>query len=91
MTQPTDPANIAKQLCEFARTNFVAEGVEFHENTPLAEAGVDSFALLELVLFSERTLGVPVPVAQLTPAHLHSVSTLAACVSQLAQTGKAAA
>ena len=49
---------IAAQLCQFARTNFVADGVEFDENSPLARAGIDSFALVELLLYCERTLGV---------------------------------
>ena len=29
MTPETDPKNIAAQLCQFARTNFVAEGAGF--------------------------------------------------------------
>ena len=61
MTPEKDPKIIAAKLCEFARTNFVAEGVEFDENSPLSEAGIDSFALVELVLFCERVLGVRVP------------------------------
>ncbi len=30
------PKTIAAQLCQFARTNFVAEGTDFDENSPLA-------------------------------------------------------
>ena len=45
MTPEKDPKIIAAKLCEFARTNFVAEGVEFDENSPLSDAGIDSFAL----------------------------------------------
>lgn len=91
MTPTTDPATIAQQLCDFAKTNFVTEGTDFDINTPLTDAGIDSFALLELVLFSERNLGITVPVAQLTPAHLHSVKTLATCIAELGRTGEAAA
>jgi acyl carrier protein len=88
MTPQTDPAIIAEKLCAFAKTNFVAEGAEFDVNTPLADAGIDSFALLELILFSERNLGIPVPVSQLTPAHLTSMSTLAACIAELGRNGQ---
>ena len=66
MIPETDPKIIAAKLCEFARTNFVAEGVEFDENSPLSQAGIDSFALVELVLFCERVLGVRVPDSHLT-------------------------
>jgi acyl carrier protein len=85
MIPETDPKVIAAKLCEFARTNFVAEGVEFTENSPLSEAGIDSFALVELVLFCERVLGVRVPDSHLTGDNLASMSSLAQCISGLAK------
>lgn len=85
MIPETDPKVIAAKLCEFARTNFVAEGVEFDENSPLSEAGIDSFALVELVLFCERVLGVRVPDSHLTGDNLASMSALAQCISELAK------
>jgi acyl carrier protein len=88
MIPETDPKIIAAKLCEFARTNFVAEGVQFDEHSPLSEAGIDSFALVELVLFCERVLGVRVPDSHLTPANLASMSSLAKCISELARTGQ---
>ena len=87
MTPQTDPKKIAAQLCEFARTNFVAEGVEFDEDSPLSQAGIDSFALVELVLFCERVLGVRVPDSHLTGTNLASMSSLANCIAELARNG----
>jgi acyl carrier protein len=87
MTLETDPKKIAARLCEFARTNFVAEGQEFDENSPLSQAGIDSFALVELLLFCERDIGVRVPDSHLTGANLTSMSTLATCIAQLARNG----
>ena len=84
MNPETDTNKIAKKLCEFARTNFVAEGTDFDENSPLAEAGIDSFHLVELVLFCERELGVRVPDSHLTSTNLASMSCLAKCISELA-------
>ena len=89
MTLETDPKKIAARLCEFARTNFVAEGQEFDENSPLSQAGIDSFALVELLLFCERDIGVRVPDSHLTGANLTSMSTLAACIAELARNGHA--
>ena len=85
MTSQKDPKTIAAQLCQFARTNFVAEGAEFDENSPLAKAGIDSFALVELLLYCERVIGVRVPDSHLTGANLTSMDTLADCIAGLAQ------
>ena len=81
MTPETDPKKITAILCEFARANFVAEGVEFDEQSPLSQAGIDSFALVELVLFCERVLGVRVPDSHLTGTNLASMSALAKCIA----------
>lgn len=88
MTPETDPKKIAARLCEFARTNFVAEGQKFDENSPLSEAGIDSFALVELLLFCERGLGVRVPDSHLTGNNLASLAALANCIAELARTGQ---
>ncbi len=87
MTPETDPKKIAVRLCQFARNNFVAEGQEFNENSPLSEAGIDSFALVELLLFCERDIGVRVPDSHLTGANLASMSSLATCIAELARNG----
>jgi len=87
MTPQKDPKIIAEQLCEYARTNLVADGAAFNEHSPLADAGIDSFALMELLLYCERTLGVRVPDSHLTCFNLSSVSALSRCVAQLASNG----
>ena len=89
MMPELDPKNVAAQLCQFARTNFVAEGTEFDENSPLAQAGVDSFALVELLLFCERVIGVRVPDSHLTGNNLTSMATLANCIAELARNNPA--
>ncbi|MDE3066076.1 MAG: hypothetical protein KGJ60_00850 [Verrucomicrobiota bacterium] len=87
MTPELEPQKIAAQLCQFARANFVAEGQVFDENSPLSKAGIDSFALVELLLFCERVLGVRVPDSHLTGANLASLSALARCIAELARPG----
>ena len=88
-TPVTDPKTIAAKLCDFARNNFVAEGQDFDENSPLSQAGIDSFALVELLLFCERDIGVRVPDSHLTGANLASMSSLATCIADLARNGHA--
>jgi acyl carrier protein len=85
MTSQKDSKTIAEQLCQFARKNYVADGADFDENSPLAKAGIDSFALVELLLYCERTFGVSVPDSHLTGNNLTSVATLAGCVAELAR------
>ena len=87
MTPETDPKKIAAQLCQFARTNFVAEGQDFDENSPLSQAGIDSFALVELLLFCERVIGVRVPDSHQTGTNLASMASLANCIAELARKG----
>ena len=89
MTPLKDPKTIAERLCEFARTNFVADGVAFDEHSPLAEAGIDSFALFEMLLYGERTFGIRVPPSHLTRNNLASVATMARCIAELAGDGQA--
>jgi acyl carrier protein len=84
MTPPRDAKTIAEQLCQFARTNFVADGAAFDEHCPLAEAGIDSFALFEMLLYGERTFGVRVPPSHLTHQNLASIASVASCMAELA-------
>ena len=87
MTPEKDLKTISKKLCDYARANFVVEGTEFNEDSALAEAGVDSFALMELLLFCERSLGVRVPDSHLTCVNLGLVAALSRCVARLASNG----
>jgi acyl carrier protein len=87
MIPEKDPKVIAAKLFEFARNSFFPEGFDFDENSPLSEANIDSFALVELVLFCERVLGTRLPDSHLTSANLASISALANCVAELARAG----
>ncbi len=75
---------IASQLCVFLRDNVLAPQIEVTSDTALSEIGVDSFSLMELVLFIERQFALELPAEALTPENIASVGTLSAyCVAQL--------
>lgn len=77
---------IADPLCEFLRENVLADGVNITPETTLAHIGVDSFSLMELVLFIERRFGLELPAEALIPDNIVSVKTLSAyCLSLLNQ------
>lgn len=87
MSNPKDPTVIGKQLCQFARENLVPRGAPFNEHSPLTETGIDSFCLVELLLYSEQRFGVTVPESHLTHENLNSLSSLAHCIAGLAGNG----
>ena len=85
MTEAIDPEIISEKLCAFIRESLVAHTAEFNEHSRLSEFGLDSFSLVELLLFCERSFGVIVPESHLTHENLESVATLSLCVSRLAR------
>jgi acyl carrier protein len=88
MRQPLDHQAVCGRLCEFLRSNILAEGMEFREETPLIELDVDSLSLIEMLLFVEREFGIRIPDSHLTRANLHSIATITRCVLELAGQGK---
>lgn len=85
MNPQNNPKPIIEQLCQFARANLVVGGREFDEHSPLAEAGIDSFSLVELLVYSERAFGISVPEALLTHTNLQTLSALGCCIAELAE------
>ena len=84
MSPASDPQTATARLCHFVRANLLAEGKEFDEHSSLAEAGIDSFALVELLLYSERALGVSVPESHWTHENLRTLAALGHCIARLA-------
>lgn len=85
MTSKMTQDDIEKQLCDFLRANILAGDVVVSPDTELSLIGVDSFSLMELVLFIERRFGLELPAAALTADNMASVRALAAyCLTRLA-------
>lgn len=76
---PADPRAVAEHLAQFVREQLLPPGAPaFDAATPLSAIGLDSFALIELLLAAETHWGVRLPDAELTPANLHDLHALAA-------------
>ena len=71
---------ISEEICGFLRTNIIAEGVSFNENSSLSSLGIDSFSIIEILLFIERRFNIVVPESDLTPDNLKSVAALTRCI-----------
>ena len=66
-------------LLDFVRENIVAKGVKIEADDVLKDIGVDSYSVIEMVLFIERKYGVTLPEDKLLPDNLKTVRALAAC------------
>ena len=81
-------SEIANQLCEFLQSNVLAGDVAVNPDTELSQLGVDSFSLMELVLFIERRFGLELPAEALIPENIANVRVLSAyCVTLLDKVG----
>lgn len=76
---PQDISVICAELCDFVSTNILAEGIELTAQTNLNSLGVDSFSLIEIVLFIERQYGIVLTDESLIPENLKSIETIAVC------------
>lgn len=74
---------IEKALENFVRENVLAKGVAITPETMLRDIGVDSYSVIEMVLFIERQYGVVLPEEKLLPENLKSVRALAACTAEM--------
>mgnify|MGYP001636593185 CR=1 FL=1 len=78
---------ISNQLCGFLRENVLASDVAVNAETELSHIGVDSFSLMELILFIERRYGLELPAEALVPDNIATVTALSTCCFNLLNTG----
>ncbi len=78
-TQP----DIEQALIEFVRENVLAKGVEVKPDTILRDIGVDSYSVIEMVLFIERRYNILLPEKEMLPENLISIRALATCTAKL--------
>jgi acyl carrier protein len=84
MSARKTPETIVEELYHFARSNLLAEGKDFDEHSPLKEVGIDSFALVELLCYSERAFSVSIPESHWTEENLRTLAALGQCIADLA-------
>lgn len=78
-----DQQEIEAALIAFLQESVVAEGVRIEPETVLRDIGIDSYSVIEMVLFIERRFGIVLPEAQLIPDNLKSVRALALCTVEM--------
>ncbi|MCL4120533.1 UNVERIFIED_CONTAM: hypothetical protein GTU68_029061 [Idotea baltica] len=76
---------IEKAIAAFVRENLIAESVELKVDTALSAIGLDSFSLIEIVLFLERQFDIELPDEALSPENIKSVASFAKCAEKYAE------
>jgi acyl carrier protein len=71
---------ISLELCKFITENLVALNVKVEPEMPLEKLGLDSFSIIEIILFIERKYGLTLPDHELTKENIYSPDSLAKCV-----------
>ncbi|MCB9664798.1 MAG: acyl carrier protein [Alphaproteobacteria bacterium] len=79
----TSLSSVRAELVTFLAEQVLAPDVPCTYDAVLAELGVDSFSLMEVVLFVERRWGVILPMERLTPENVHTVDALARCIAEV--------
>lgn len=75
-----DLNTIENALIKFLKDNVLDESVELNASQDLNEIGVDSYSIVEIVLFIERKFGFIVPDSELKPEHFKDVASIAKIV-----------
>jgi acyl carrier protein len=73
---------IVQQLVQYLQTEILDQPVALDEHQPFAEMGVESYAVIQLVLYIERKFGVELPESDLTSENLKSIETIATCTAK---------
>ncbi len=74
---------ITKELKNFICANIIDAQIKISEEDALKEIGVDSFSIIEIVLFIERKFGVLIPDEMLVPETFFSIQSIAEVVMKI--------
>ena len=83
MNKNIDVGTISNELMKFVQANIVAEGVIITPQSVLRDVGIDSYSIVEIILFIERKYGVVIPDELLIPENFKTIAVLAATTQKL--------
>lgn len=69
-------------IITFLKNNILAEGVEVNPQTILRETGIDSYSIVEIILFIERRFNYVMPDHLLKSENFATVATIATLLDQ---------
>lgn len=75
--------SIIAEIKKYIENNIIAEDIQIEAGTNLKEIGIDSFSIVEIILFIERRFGVAIPDEKLVPDNFKTLQALASTVLEL--------
>jgi len=72
-------AQISEDLLLFLKNNIIDVSVDVAPTTPLKSIGVDSFSVIELVLFLERKYSIKIQEKDMIAENFMSIEALTKC------------
>jgi acyl carrier protein len=74
---------IVTDIRKFIMDDILAGGIKLDAETTLQNAGIDSFSMIEILLFIQSKYNMLVPDNELTPENFRTLSALARLVNKL--------
>ena len=74
---------ITEALQQFLIANILDEGSDVSTDVELKNLGVDSFSIVEIVLFIERRFGILIPDHLMVPETFKTIRSIADTVQEL--------
>ena len=68
---------VESDLIQFLITSILANEVELDAHMELKSIGIDSFSIVEIIMFIERKYSVVLRKDQLLPAHFKTIHSIA--------------
>ena len=78
-----DNNQIEADIIHFLESNILHENIKIPSDKHLRELGIDSFSIVEIILFIERKYGSIIPDNQLLPENFKTVQAIAKLVSTI--------
>lgn len=75
--------DVCSALMGFLEDSILDESVQITNECDLDQLGIDSFSLIEIILFIERKFGVRIPDSELTKENLRSLSSITQTVIRI--------
>ena len=74
---------IVSDIKKFIEINILAENIKLDAETILQNAGIDSFSIIEILVFIQEKYKMLVPDDQLVPENFKTLASLARLVNKL--------
>ncbi len=74
---------IIAEIKKFIETNILAGDIMLEADTILQNIGIDSFSIVEIMLFIQQNYNILIPDDQLVPENFRTLNSLARLVNKL--------